>query len=167
MKNYLLIIFLLLNYYPIKSINQNINKDLKLSILIPTLEKRKTVFNKLYNKLIDQIEKFNLKNNVEIVVSCDNGQKPTGQKRNELLQKSNGLYTCFLDDDDDVSNDYIKLIYDATLKDPDCISLTGIITFDGKNPKKFIHSIKYDSYFEKNNIYYRPPNHLNPIKRSR
>ena len=41
----------------------------------------------------------------------------------------------------------------------------GIITIYGKNPRTFIHSIKYDSWFEKDNVYYRCPNHLNPIRR--
>ncbi len=44
--------------------------------------------------------------------------------------------------------------------------MIGEITVDGKDKKTFIHSIKYDHYFEVDNVYYRPPNHLNPIKRS-
>ena len=31
--------------------------------------------------------------------------------------------------------------------------------------RKFIHSIKYKTWFEENYIYYRCPNHLNPVKR--
>ena len=58
------------------------------------------------------------------------------------------------------------MIYEKLQKNPDCVSLKGIITFDGANPRIFIHSIKYDHYFEKDGIYYRPPNHLNTIKRS-
>ena len=30
--------------------------------------------------------------------------------------------------------------------------------------RKFIHSSRYKSYFEKNGTYYRPPNHLNPMR---
>jgi hypothetical protein len=44
--------------------------------------------------------------------------------------------------------------------------LTGIITFDGQNPKRFEHALKYVEYAEVNGVYVRPPNHLNPIKRN-
>lgn len=89
-----------------------------------------------------------------------------GFKRNKLLEKSRGEYVSFIDDDDDIHSNYIKMIYEELLQNPDCISLTGIITEDGQNPCLFIHSIKYKSYFKYKDIYYRPPNHLNPIKRS-
>ena len=58
------------------------------------------------------------------------------------------------------------MIYNALQTKPDCVSLVGVITLDGQNPKTFIHSLQYNSWFEENNVYYRCPNHLNPIKRS-
>ena len=56
-------------------------------------------------------------------------------------------------------------ILEGIKEEPDCCSLTGIVTTNGKNPKKFIHSLKYDKWFESKGIYYRNPNHLNAIKR--
>jgi hypothetical protein len=73
---------------------------------------------------------------------------------------------AFIDDDDTISDNYISLVMEGIDKGVDCCSLTGIITDDGKNPRKFIHSDKYDSWFEKDNIYYRCVNHLNCIKTS-
>jgi cellulose synthase/poly-beta-1,6-N-acetylglucosamine synthase-like glycosyltransferase len=96
---------------------------------------------------------------------CDDGEMPVGIKRNKLLERSRGEYVCFIDDDDMVSADYIKLLYDNLLSYPDCLSLTGIIIFNGRNPRIFIHSINYKTLFESNNIYYRPPNHLSPMRR--
>lgn len=137
------------------------------SILIPTLEKRESLFQRIYKKLCAQIEQNNLQEQIEICVLRDNGEMSIGKKRNQLLRQSVGQYVCFVDDDDDVHDQYIHLIYDKlTTEKPDCVSLVGIITFDGNNPKKFIHSINYHSYFEKENIYYRPPNHLNPMLRT-
>ena len=136
------------------------------SILILTLESRKESFQKIYDKLVAQIEQNHLADKIEILVSCDKGEKSVGKKRNELLMASQGEYICYIDDDDDIHNRYIPMIYDKLVKEqPDCVSLEGVITVDGKNPKKFTHSIQYDSYFEKDDIYYRPPNHLNPIRR--
>lgn len=139
--------------------------SVKWSILICTLENRALTFERLYKKLQDQINKLNLSDSVEIVFFKDNREHSVGYKRNKLLENSHGEYICFVDDDDDVSDDYIKIIYEKLLKNPDCVSLVGIITVCGTNPRKFIHSIKYDSWFEKNTTYYRCPNHLNPIRR--
>lgn len=142
-----------------------INENKKWSILICTLEERKNVFDRLFNQLQYQIKNNKLEDKVEVLFFKDKRENKVGYKRNKLLEQSTGEYVCFIDDDDMIHNNYIKMIYEKLLKNPDCVTLTGIITFDGKNPKKFVHSIVYKSWFEKNNIYYRPPNHLNPIKR--
>lgn len=140
-------------------------KEKLWSILILTLESRKDDFEYIYNKLNSQIQNLNLIKDVEILYFSDNKENSVGYKRNELLSRSKSKYISFVDDDDDVSDFYVKYIYDLLLEDNDCVSLNGIITFEGRNPKKFIHSLKYNSYFEKDGIYYRPPNHLNTIKR--
>ncbi len=140
--------------------------DYKLSILIPTIPSRAESFRTLYDNLTAQ--SFGLP--VEICVNLDNNEKTIGEKRQELLEMSKGQYVCFIDDDDDVSKDYVQKILKAIEQEPDCTSLTGVITWDGINPEIFEHSIKYDTY--KTNpkgspvIYERFPNHLNPIKRS-
>ena len=82
-----------------------------------------------------------------------------------LLEESQGEYVAFVDDDDLVSNDYVGFILRAIDREPDVVGLHGIITTNGKNAKPFIHSIKYKTWFENNGIYYRYPNHLNPVKR--
>lgn len=135
------------------------------SILICTLEERSAQFETLFNKLQNQIEMNSLKNEIEILAFKDNREYSVGYKRNYLMNSSKGKYICFIDDDDDISDDYIPMIYQKLLSDPDCVELQGIITFAGKCPKKFIHSTQYHSYFQQDNIFYRPPNHLNPMRR--
>ena len=102
---------------------------------------------------------------VEILVNSDNGKKKIGTKRNELLDQAQGDYVAFIDDDDFVSNDYVKLILEAIEKEPDCVGFKGKLTRDGQSAGIFIHSLKYKKWFQKGNQYYRCPNHLNPIKR--
>lgn len=132
-----------------------------LSILIPTIGKRKDMYDSLINNLKKQIGSLP----IEIITEYD--EKATiGTKRNRLLKKAKGEYIAFVDDDDILSDNYIALIIEAIKSSPDCCSLNGIITVNGLNPRKFIHSIKYVSYYEEGGIYYRPPNHLNTIKRS-
>lgn len=144
----------------------NEKKDKVWSILICTLQEREELFQRLYNDLSQQIKTNHLEDQVEILFHKDNREISVGQKRNELMNRSNALYVNFVDDDDRVHPNYIAMIYEKLAKQPDCVSLVGEITINGKNPKKFIHSIKYDHYFETNEAYYRPPNHINTMKRS-
>lgn len=136
------------------------------SILICTLDERADSFKALTDKVYAQIKELGLQNEIEILAFKDNRQYSVGFKRNELLRASAGKYICFLDDDDDVHDNYISMIYTALKQNPDCVSLTGIISHHGEHRKKFVHSLKYNSYFEQDNVYYRPPNHLNPMRRS-
>lgn len=147
------------------NIDYETGKIIRWSILIPTINGREILFKKLYNDIENQIKKEKLESEIEIITSYDEGQKTIGKKRNELLMKSRGEYISFIDDDDSVHPTYIKTIYNVIKKHPDCISLEGIITFNGKNPRKFLHSIQHKRYFENRRIFYRPPNHLNPMRR--
>ena len=109
----------------------------------------------------------NLPKEIEIITCRDKrGENTIGTKRNALLAASQGAYVSTIDDDDMIHDEYIKMIYEKLQTKPDCVSLTGIISTNGANPKRFIHSVRYSSYFENNNTYFRPPNHLNPMKRS-
>lgn len=137
------------------------------SILICTLQERKAKFKRVSTAIQRQIDRLGLQNEVEIRSICDNREMPTGKKRNLLIQQAQGEYVCFVDDDDRVADDYVEMIYQKLLKYPDCVNLIGIVTIDGKWPQKFLHSIKYNNkYCHENDTYYRPPNHLNPIRRS-
>ena len=75
---------------------------------------------------------------------------------------------AFIDDDDEVSERYIELICDALGRRPevDCLGIRGVITFRGSHPCEFVHSVRYSDMFSRNHTYYRPPTHLNPIRRA-
>jgi glycosyltransferase involved in cell wall biosynthesis len=132
----------------------------RLSILVCSTEERKGCFQNLARVLKAQSNSY-----VELLANIDNGLKTIGAKRNELLESAKGDYVCFVDDDDMLSPFYTSKILEAIKTNPDCCGLEGIITFSCKYPKKFIHSLRYDHWFEKEDIYYRCPNHLNTIKR--
>src|ERR1041385_5924147 len=139
---------------------------MKLSILIPTLENRKEKFISLKEELFRQIVDNKAEDLVEIKVNSDAGGKPIGTKRNELLKEANGEYLCFFDDDDNPSKNYLKLILEGLKYNPDCCSLTGVITYDGDSPEVFKHTISCTHWYTENNIHYRCPNHLNVIRSS-
>ncbi len=137
-----------------------------LSILIPTLESRQNLFKRLIRKLKKQIAENGLESVVEILDFSDNGECTVGHKRNNLIEKARGEFVVFIDDDDDINEHYVKLTYDTLKKHPniDCIGLKGQVTFSGKRPRLFIHSLQYKEYFSCNGVYYRPPYHLNPMR---
>lgn len=136
----------------------------KLSILIPSLEERRKTLEQLKTELANQIGK----RNVEVLSLSDNRQMSIGQKRNMLLTQSTGEYVAFVDDDDMVSPDYIEKVLNALTKNPDCSSLTGEIVFSDGYSRPFIHSLRYTQWIDdhEGKVYYRPPNHLNAVRRS-
>jgi hypothetical protein len=136
----------------------------KLSILIPSLEERKPKLEQLKAELANQIGK----RNVEVLSLSDNRQMSIGQKRNMLLTQSTGEYVSFVDDDDMVSLDYIEKVLNALTKNPDCSSLTGEIVFSDGYSRPFIHSLRYTQWIDdhEGKVYYRPPNHLNAVRRA-
>ena len=89
-----------------------------------------------------------------------------------MLAQATGYFTCFIDDDDRINEDvlfeilkHIQHLVDIEIMDTiDCFKLVGEYTENGSNPKTFIHSIEHDEWFEKDDVYFRPPNHLNIIK---
>lgn len=133
--------------------------DVKFSILICSLVERKQMLDRLLGILEPQLQ-----GKAEIITNIDNREKTVGTKRNELLDQCKTEYCCFVDDDDRVPANYVDSIHQAIQKKPDCTSLEGIISFTNGLKRLFIHSLKYDSWFERNNVYFRTPNHLNCIK---
>lgn len=130
-----------------------------LSLLICHLPARKILLEKLLFELRSQISAGQYK--VEILVDQDNGS--TGSKRQRLLEKSQGDYVAFIDDDDMVSGDYISSIV-PHLGAYDAIGFQGEISTNGRNVKLFTIS-KEHGYEEKGGIYYRFNNHLTPVRR--
>jgi len=138
-----------------------------LSILIPTIESRQESFLRLHQKLCDQIRRHALQPEVEILTLPDNGQLSIGHKRNTLLAQARGAFVVFIDDDDDISDDYVRLITSAVLKHPevDCLGIKGQITFRGRHPRLLVYSVRYQEYHTEHGVYLRPPQHITPIKR--
>lgn len=139
----------------------------KLSILICYTPGREHFLSRLKQRVWPQLDG----DEVEMLIHDGVGIS-IGQKRNELLFDAQGDYICFIDDDDLVSENYVKLLMEGIQKGVHCCSLKGMITEDGKNPLIFEHSIRYGVYRTVTDSpvdavrYERYPNHLNCIKAS-
>jgi len=138
-----------------------------LDILICTLESRAKKLLWLRAKLQRQIDEANLTTNVKILWECDNGEMSVGAKRNKLVQRALAEYVVFVDDDDNVRGNYVGQIIQAIGNcEVDCVGIQGQRRAHGKEWKQFIHSIKYGKVCTDNKALYRPPNHLNPVRRA-
>jgi glycosyltransferase involved in cell wall biosynthesis len=120
----------------------------------------------LVDGLKEQIKKNKLSKEVEILTN-DRMDITVGQKRNELIEQSKGKFVAFIDDDDEVHTDYLKLIVETIKEDEkiDCIGINGVIIFDKLYTRKWFVSMTYGDWYEKESVFYRTPNHLSPIKR--
>ena len=136
-----------------------------LTITIASVSVRSSMLEILLVELNKQISENNFENEVEIIIDADD-DRFLGTKRKLMLSQAKGLFTCAIDDDDFVYPNYIKDIIEAIKKDTsvDCLAINGIITTNGLNPKKWFISCHYEDWFEEDDIYYRTPNHICPIK---
>jgi len=137
------------------------------SILICSITSRKLLFERLYQFLTAQITEEDVSDKIEILVFEDDCVYPVGVKRNMLIESASGDFVAFIDDDDWVSDTYISNIYTVLKSNPkiDCVGFKGKIINESFGYKPFTHSINNKNYTEDNSCYYRPPNHLNPIRR--
>jgi glycosyltransferase involved in cell wall biosynthesis len=124
------------------------------------------MFDALHSKISQQIAKSKTKE-VELL-SNDQMDISTGEKRNLLINQSSGKFVVFVDDDDDVYDCYVEEIINAINQNPnvDCIGVNGIITFAGEHPKRWFLSNKYACWQERPDCYVSPPNHIAPIRKS-
>lgn len=137
----------------------------QLSILICTIPSRAASFGRLITQLRGQMLAYAP---AVGIISNASTELSIGAKRNWLLEKAESEYVCFIDDDDEIPNDYIDKLMKAADSGCDCASLKGRYFVDGKLDGIFEHSIKYDKWETvKGEIkYLRTPNHLNMIKTS-
>lgn len=145
----------------------NANKTVSplLSVLIPTIEGRERFFDHITRKLTRQIHQVGEKKIQLLFYKDKRGEATTGAKRNVLLEQSKGKFVVFVDDDDDVSMDYISSIIKVIEDNPDidAIGINGMYS-DGRIQKPFETGMRW-KYEETNGYYTRFVNHISPILR--
>ena len=102
-----------------------------VSILIPTLFERTSVFIPMVEALFKQIKDNDLEKKVEIISICDNRNIPLVEKRNALQKLARGDYFTHLDDDDKFADDYCQRVVDY-IESHENISEIDIISYDQK-----------------------------------
>lgn len=97
-----------------------------LSILTPSVPSRiKDGLRNVMDKIEKQIKDNNLEKKVEHLIVIDNKVRTIGRKRDNLVQCAIGQYVAFVDDDDDISDDYVLELVNAIKNNPH----VDVITF--------------------------------------
>lgn len=136
-----------------------------LSVLVATIPERAAMLDRLLASLHAQALALPCPWDVEIRTLRDEGAMTVGAKRNALLAEARGRWSCFVDDDDDVSDDYLARILAALKEDPDCVTFMGSVTHDGAPWMnwRFRRGCP-DGQTGDDGVLWRRPNHLCPVR---
>jgi len=132
-----------------------------LSVLICHLSRRSGCFSRLWKQLGKQLDRVS---GVEVLIDSDNGDVTIGEKRNRLLERARGNFTCFIDDDDQIAETYLDDVLFATRMNPyvDVVGIRGVMYIEEKFHRNFIWSLSKKDCVEEGSLF-AIPQHLNPI----
>lgn len=127
------------------------NYDLKInktifSVLLLGIPERIDKLKQLINKLNQQISDENASKRIEVLALIDNKYRSVGSKRQALLDIAKGKFVAFIDDDDDISDNYISEISKAIEEngDVDVITFNQIAKIDNYPESQVLFSLKHD-----------------------
>lgn len=109
------------------------SNNVKLTIGIPSLPNRTRMYlEPLYARLMAQIGDSK---DIEVLTIMDNRVMTIGRKRSALFHIAQGKYTCIIDDDDDVTPDFVETMRGAIKDDldVDVICYNQDASIDGKS----------------------------------
>ena len=125
---------------------------MKLSLLVCNLAERKFDMQKLMH------------DDVEVLVLTDNGEMTIGAKRQKLLCMSRGEYVAFVDDDDEITQDYFDLALPNLDGNNDYVAVSAIMRHN--NEDTIIRTSKdYEYGSLPDGSLTRPPQHWGIIRR--
>lgn len=109
-----------------------------LSVLIPSIPSRAKLLEKLWYKLSKQQDDLNRMHptlgEVELIFDDSapflEGGLSIGKKREALVNKANGKYLCFVDDDEDVAPNYLESLVRLCQHDRDIVTFRNFTRLD-------------------------------------
>ncbi|MEE9572782.1 MAG: glycosyltransferase [Candidatus Neomarinimicrobiota bacterium] len=134
---------------------------MKLSILMCTLPEPFRDGNFLKD-ISENITRQIQGRSVQLLYLGDNKSMTVGEKRNHLMNMAKGKRIAFVDDDDQISDDYVDRLLEYCELDFDCVGIGVKFTKDGQNPSDYDYSYKknINTRVNGNRVYGRMPNHL-------
>jgi hypothetical protein len=135
---------------------------MKWQILIPTVVDRPDQFARLRDTLAPQVEKY--KGDIEVMVFYNNYERELSGLRQLMIESTTADYINFIDDDDNVSDNYCDAIY-PLLDGVDYIGFRVAFYQGNTKMKPVIHSLKCEKWEETGEGFYRRGTLINPTKR--
>lgn len=117
----------------------------------------------LQSKLAAQIQDFP----VEHLTLCDNKKRSIGGKRQALVDIARGEYIAFVDDDDDVSDDYVANILKGIETGADVITFRQRAIYNGLESEVIFGINNQDEPFNPGGVTLRAPWHVCAWKREK
>jgi hypothetical protein len=136
--------------------------ELKWTILVATLGQRGDRFTQLMNWLLPQVEQAC--GAVHVTALWNNGERPLGHVRQDLIESTSSEYVSFFDDDDKVPDYFVSEIL-PLLDGVDYVGWRMQCVMNGVPLKPTFHSLRYGRWYDDDHGYYRDLSHLNPIRR--
>lgn len=134
-----------------------------LSILVCSVSERADNFAvSIQRQINDQVERLANPEAVEVIVLTDNRHMSIGTKRNHLVNMASGRYTVFVDDDDELSTDYVASLLEATKSGADVLTFNLEYRLNGKKVRVIRHSLKYT---DDNRRGLNTPRHTSAVRR--
>ena len=122
-----------------------------------------------YERLIEELEiqksLYNCDSEVEIITHKDNRELLVGTKRNILKRLAKGYYICYIDDDDMVTRDYLKSIFNAMSSNPDIITFHVQRYVNGVIDNVYVPNIHMGNFVSGNYYFMVNLLHLCPHKK--
>lgn len=115
-----------------------------LSILVCSVAERYDNFAaKIQHQLYEQVARLPDPDRVEVIILTDTRSMTIGRKRNHLVNMAAGRYTVFVDDDDEVSDDYVVSLLAATNSGADVLLFNLEYRLNGVRKRIVKHSLKF------------------------
>lgn len=134
-----------------------------LSILTPTIPGREAQLETLQAKIAKQ----STCKRVEHLALSDNRFRSIGAKRQALVDIARGEYIAFVDDDDDIAEDYVSSLIEAIEKGADTITFQQRAIYNGLESKVIFGINNRDEAFNAGGITLRAPWHVCAWRRDR
>lgn len=133
------------------------------TILIATIGQRRDRFKRLLDVLLPQLDRHDGK--VTICAFYNNGERPLGHVRQDLVEHATSTYVSFIDDDDEVPEYFVDDVVTCLKDDVDYVGWQMQCYVDGRALKPTYHSVRYHHWWDDGRGFYRDISHLNPIRR--
>ena len=131
-----------------------------LSILTPTIPGREKQLHTLQTRIEVQSSALKTSGQVEHLILSDNRTRSIGAKRQALVDIARGEYIAFVDDDDDVSDDYVASLLEAAQTGADVITFRQQAIYNGLESEVHFGALNQDGPFTPGGITLRAPWHV-------